>query len=120
MEKLLHLNGAAQPGDRPSAGGHGGWQMRFSAPAPGYQIRIGNDPFVPVSWTPRAVAAQRRNSGKALAPDVRTATTPWCAVDISEYMEKHACERCNRRPSRYVGYEEGCQLTESRAPPAYA
>ena len=34
-------------------------------------------------------------------------------IDMSEYMEKHAVSRLIGAPPRYVGYEEGGQLTEA-------
>ncbi len=34
-------------------------------------------------------------------------------IDMSEYMEKHAVSRLVGAPPGYVGYEEGCQLTEA-------
>src|SRR5260370_19803259 len=33
-------------------------------------------------------------------------------IDMSEYMEKHSVSRLIGAPPGYVGYEEGCQLTE--------
>lgn len=33
-------------------------------------------------------------------------------LDMSEYMEKHTVSRMIGAPPRYVGYEEGGQLTE--------
>ncbi len=38
--------------------------------------------------------------------------------DMSEYQEKHTVSRLVGAPPGYVGYEEGGQLTESRAPTA--
>jgi ATP-dependent Clp protease ATP-binding subunit ClpB len=36
-----------------------------------------------------------------------------CALDMSEYQEKHTVARLLGAPPGYVGYEEGGQLTES-------
>ena len=37
-------------------------------------------------------------------------------IDMSEYMEKHSVARLIGSPPGYIGYEEGGQLTEGRAP----
>ena len=34
-------------------------------------------------------------------------------IDMSEYMEKHSVSRLIGAPPGYVGYDEGCQLTEA-------
>ena len=44
---------------------------------------------------------------------LRRRATPWCGIDMSEYMEKHTVSRLIGAPPGYVGYEEGGQLTEA-------
>ena len=39
-------------------------------------------------------------------------------IDMSEYREQHTVSRLFGAPPGYVGYDEGGQLTEARAPPS--
>jgi len=62
--------GCAQPGDRQQQAGHGRWQMRFSAPAPGYQIRIGPIASFLFPWNPRGRGPIRKLWQSPGRPDV--------------------------------------------------
>jgi len=91
--------------DRASSRRPGGGQMRFSLRA-GYQ-----DPNRPIasfllSWTH---GRGRRNSAKPWPPRMfDTATTPWCASTMSEYMRSTLCSMPpDRAPTRYVVTKEG-------------
>lgn len=50
---------------------------------------------------------------KALAEQLFNQEDAIIRLDMSEYMEKHACAKLIGSPPGYVGYEEGGQLTES-------
>merc|ERR1712048_981394 len=50
---------------------------------------------------------------KALAAELFDSESKMIRIDMSEYMEKHAVSRLIGAPPRYVGHEEGGQLTEA-------
>lgn len=49
---------------------------------------------------------------KALAEALFGDESLMIRIDMSEYMEKHSVSRLVGSPPGYVGYDEGCQLTE--------
>jgi ATP-dependent Clp protease ATP-binding subunit ClpC len=55
----------------------------------------------------------KSETGKALAEFLFGDEDALIALDMSEYMEKHAVSRLVGSPPGYVGYEEGGQLTEA-------
>ena len=50
---------------------------------------------------------------KQLADDLFNAPESLIRLDMSEFMEKHSVSRIVGSPPRYVGYDEGGQLTEA-------
>ena len=50
---------------------------------------------------------------KALAQSLFDDENNMVRIDMSEYMEKYSVSRLIGAPPGYVGYEEGCQLTEA-------
>ena len=50
---------------------------------------------------------------KALAEYLFDDENAMTRIDMSEYQEKHAVSRLVGAPPGYVGYDEGCQLTEA-------
>ena len=50
---------------------------------------------------------------KALAASLFDNEQNMVRIDMSEYMEKYSVSRLIGAPPGYVGYEEGCQLTEA-------
>jgi ATP-dependent Clp protease ATP-binding subunit ClpB len=50
---------------------------------------------------------------KALAEALFDTEENMVRIDMSEYMEKHTVSRLIGSPPRYVGYEQGRQLTEA-------
>jgi len=81
------------------------WQDAIQRSAPVNQIRMA-DRFGSCFWTQ---GVGKTELAKPL-PQCSTATTPWCASTMSEYMEKHAVKPPDRRPSRLCGLRRGCQL----------
>ena len=50
---------------------------------------------------------------KALAEFLFNAENMMTRIDMSEYQERHSVSRLVGAPPGYVGYDEGCQLTEA-------
>src|SRR5262249_53625143 len=50
---------------------------------------------------------------RALAESLFDSEENMVRIDMSEYMERHTVSRLIGAPPGYVGYEEGCQLTEA-------
>ena len=107
-------------------GAHGGppctraWWVKTkrSAPCPTRFVararasRIRTDPSDRFSFS-APPASVRPNSHALWRSFSSTTSTPWSALDMSEYMEKFAISRLIGAPPGYVGYEEGGQLTEA-------
>ena len=95
---------------RPGRGRGVPCRTRSGGRAPAWAIPTGRSARSSSSGRP----ASGRPSWRRRSPS--SCSTPrrrWCAIDMSEYMEKHTVSRLIGAPPGYVGYDEGGQLTEA-------